>query len=67
MPDDYVITRMTEEPFLDNGQASARILIEFKVGTDGPFFERFPKATFNETDARLRLSGFAGSLKRLRS
>lgn len=67
MADDYTIVRMTEEPFFDNGKASARILIEFKVGADGPFFERFDKASFTETDARLRLSGFASSLKRLRS
>jgi len=67
MLDDYTIIRMIEEPILENGKASARILIEFKVGTDGPFFERFDKATFNDTDARLRLSGFASSLKRLRA
>jgi hypothetical protein len=66
MPDDFTITRVTEEPYLENGVAKARMLIEFKVGIDGPFFERFPKDGFDETTARLKLSAFARQLTSLR-
>lgn len=66
MPTDYTITRMTEEPYLENGVAQARIVVEFKVGGDGPFFERFPKASFDETTARIKLEQFAATLTRLR-
>jgi hypothetical protein len=67
MPGTYSITRMTEEPFLDNGKAAARVLVEFKVGTDGPFFERFPKEGFNAAVVQARLAQFATHLVQLRS
>ena len=67
MPSAYSITRMTEEPAFENGKSVSRILVEFKVGTDGPFFERFPKEGFNGGLVQTRLQQFAAELQRLRS
>lgn len=64
---DYTIIRVTEEPFLtDAGKPDAHVRVEFKVGDDGPFFERFPKADFNQIAADARLSAFARDIKALR-
>ena len=67
MPSAYTITRMTEEPLFENGKAASKILVEFKVGTDGPFFERFPKEGFNGGLVQTKLTQFAAELTRLRS
>ena len=62
----YTITRITEEPTLENGKPAAVIRVEFTVGTDGPFFERWPKSEFTDYLAQQKLSAFASSLERLR-
>ena len=67
MPSAFTITRMTEEPLFENGKAASKILVEFKVGTDGPFFERFPKEGFNASIVQSRLTQFATHLTQLRS
>lgn len=64
---DYSVVRTFEEPFLtDSGKPDANIAIEFKVGDDGPFFERIPKADFTRLTADTRLSARARDIKALR-
>ena len=63
---DYVIVRVTEEPNLKNGEATADMRVEFTVGKDGPFYERFPKADFNPGAVGLRLGQFARDLAQMR-
>ena len=62
----YTIISVVEEPGLKNGQPDPHIRVEFKVGPDGPFFERWPKSEFTEYLAQQKLTTFAHTLERLR-
>lgn len=63
---EYTITRVTEEPKITNGQPDADMAVEFTVGKDGPFFERFPKADFTPSTVQTKLQQRALDLKLMR-
>ena len=64
---DYTITKITEEPTLERGIAGARLRVEFTVGDDGPFFERFEKTPTFDFDMAQRLSEFARRIRAARA
>jgi hypothetical protein len=66
MPD-YTITKITEEPTLAHGIAGARLRVEFTVGDDGPFFERFEKTATFDFDVSQRLGEFARRIRSVRT
>ena len=59
MSTEYVVTRITEDVLLERGDYVSYLRYEFLVGKDGPFFERFKKATATESEIAERLSAFA--------
>ena len=59
MSTEYVVTRITEDVARDGGETVSYLRYEFLVGKDGPFFERFAKATATEYTIAARLSEFA--------
>jgi len=63
----YTIISVVEEPGLKNGQPDPHIRVEFKVGPDGPFFERWLKAEFVDYAVQQKLTAFAQSIERLRA
>lgn len=66
MPD-YKVTRITEQSSLVNGKPGAQLVVEFTVGDDGPFVERFDKSAFTAELLRDRLTSFAQTLQRART
>lgn len=64
---DYIITSIIEEPRLENGKPVGKLRIEFMVGVDGPFFERFDKEATTDYDIRARLTTFAQLLRSVRA
>ena len=67
MADEIRIVRQdTEMSFGDDNRPIERIRVEFRVGTDGPFFERFDKDGFSGTTARQRLETFARELRTMK-
>lgn len=63
---DYQIVSITEEPQTRDGEYSPDIRVQFMVGKDGPFFERFRKSEYSATAAAQRLGDFARDVKQLR-
>lgn len=59
MPSDYTIVDIVEEPHLEHGKPAAKLRVQFRVGDDGPFFERFAKDGTTDFDIRQRLETFA--------
>ncbi len=64
---DYTITRVSELTTHDGVEPKVWVDVEYKVGVDGPFTERFAKADFNPSNVRLKLQAFASDLKSLRT
>jgi hypothetical protein len=62
----YIITRITEEAGFAGGKPAATIRVEFMVGEDGPFFQRFPKDAFTDAAAQASLASFADAIERTR-
>jgi len=57
------IQRVVEEPsFSATGQSQPIIRVEFKVGSHGPFVERFVKSEFNSGAVNAKLQQFAQQL-----
>jgi len=63
---DYTIERVIEEPGFEGDTPIAHMRVQFKVGGDGPFFERFRKEDFTPSAVEDKLSTFARDLKRMR-
>lgn len=66
MPQDYVIIDITEEPRFERGRPTADLRVQFMVGDDGPFFERFPKAQTEARDIATRLRAVADLVRQAR-
>ena len=66
MAPDYTVVRVSEEPTFVGGKPAADLRYEIKVGDDGPFFERFDKATATEFTIQQRLSEFARMIQATR-
>lgn len=64
---DYVVTRVVEEPTIRDGAAAADLRYEFLVDKDGPFFERFDKATATADTIAARLREFARLIRMTRT
>lgn len=62
----YQIIRITEEPTFNDGAPGSDMRVEFKVGSDGPFYERFNKADFTAANVQLRLQQFTHELTQLK-
>jgi len=57
------ITRITETTLPDGaGKTKPAVKVEFKVGTHGPFFETYDKATFDANRAQTDLAAIAQKL-----
>lgn len=63
---DYKVSRIVEEPTLRDGKAAADLRVEFTVGDDGPFFERFDKGTATEHTIQARLRDLARMIQMVR-
>ena len=63
---DYTIERVIEESGFEGDKPIAHMRVQFKVGDDGPFFERFRKEEFTPAAVEDKLSTFARDLKRMR-
>ena len=66
MADDYTVVRVTEEPTFVDGKPSADLRYEVKIGNDGPFFERFEKATATVFTITQRLNELARMIQSTR-
>lgn len=67
MPDDYRITRQTEETIFDAaGKLERRIRVEFMVGEDGPFSRTFDKEGFSAITAKPQIDAFVRELRAMR-
>jgi len=64
---DYTVTRVVEEPTVRDGRPAADLRYEFTVGNDGPFFERFDKATATAQTIAARLREFARLIETTRA
>lgn len=63
----YKITSIVEEPRLGDFGPTRDHLVQFNVGTDGPFFERFTDAEFSPPIVQLRLSARADTIAQIRA
>lgn len=62
--DTPVIRKITEYTGTDGqGRSQPWVSVEFMVGTHGPFYERYPKVTFNAAQAQADINAFAARLE----
>mgnify|MGYP001617187512 FL=1 len=67
MADDIKIIKQDEELlFGDNGKLVEQVRVSFKVGDDGPFLQRFPKAGYSAGTVKMALEAFAHELRQVR-
>ena len=61
--DQVAITTITEETILGPNNTQVPVVkVQFKVGSHGPFTERFPKAEFDPSHALAKVTQFAQKL-----
>ena len=61
----HIIHIGEESAFDSNNMPDAFIRVEFKVGSHGPFVERFRKKSYDTNAVRAKLDQFAQSLSQL--
>lgn len=67
MPDDYRITRQSEETTFDrDGKVLRRVRVEFMSGDDGPFSLLFDRDTFSAVTAKPAIDAFVRELRAMR-
>lgn len=61
-----ILRQRLEEGFDADGKPFSRIAVDFKVGDDGPFTERFPATGFDGQTVHRTLESFAAQLRKAR-
>lgn len=60
---DVKVTKIGESTQLDaNGRAQPAISVTWTLGSHGPFVEFFPKATFDQASALIKIKDLASKL-----